>query len=119
MEAKQIYHRPEPIYLFRTTSEELMYITIDLRRLHRDCVNSNELPKDGLCESIYFYTDRTVAALFSLTFSPDCYDIVLGSRLYWGHGGYEGSINYAFTPMREAVLLLFIESLPDLVIIKN
>ena len=107
----------KPVYY--ANPSELEQIKRNLYRLFEYCKITNQLPYSGLCDSILLYSNVIVSTLFSQTFAPNRYDEVLGSRLYWGHGDYTGSIYYEFTPMRESLLLLFIESLPDLVIIKN
>lgn len=104
-------------YNFYATRKELLHLHRTLRLLYRKCELAGKLSYSGLCDTISVEVDDIAARLFYHTFAPDLYDTVEGSRLFWGHGGYEGPILNHFTPMRDSLLLLFIESLPDLVTI--
>lgn len=92
-----------------------------LKELHLDFLNKNEMSRRGLCTVMGFYGKGTYG-MFVRIFIPNIKESTTlrmegTSTIYWGNEAtlspYSVKAGLAYTPRRQFLMLLFIELLQD------
>lgn len=88
---------------------------MNLLKFYKGCMRTGRLPKDGLCHSLEIQERNLLSELLS----PDK-DGTFLHLMYWGYNGESQGVettderDYAFTPLRQTLVLLLNEIMKDL-----